>query len=202
METWRRSLFLVALFILICGIACRSARPIRGGTAATRSLVVRNHEQVFANLRVSDTRADAILADATQIIQGIDANRDVACPLTLNRVLLPVGDFATPGFALNATVSSAADQAAVFAAPGNVKIVNDIRFCETFNIGIISCGELPGDSFFVEREIFTKEGILWLHEFGHNQGLQHRGGEDAVMNPTLLRRRRVVDSTECTAFTR
>jgi hypothetical protein len=55
----------------------------------------------------------------------------------------------------------------------------------------------------VERLDFQAswEGILWLHEYGHTRGLNHRDDDpNAVMNGSISSTRLWVTSSECTAY--
>jgi hypothetical protein len=160
-------------------------------TPPTHSLNVQRH----SSTTLADTDADRVMGDATIVAQTNDGPGDVACDVTVARTA-PVGSFATGAGIIN----SAADFAAVNGLPGNVKVVNQINWCSGPGIGIIGCAPVPGVSLVVVRFTANQEGILWLHEFGHNQGLNHRTGPDLVMNPTIGPNRRRVNAAECTAY--
>ncbi|MDH3263520.1 MAG: hypothetical protein OEM24_05940, partial [Paracoccaceae bacterium] len=44
------------------------------------------------------------------------------------------------------------------------------------------------------------EGILWLHEFGHNKGRSHRNGTSNVMHPSIASSRLGLNTDECNAL--
>jgi hypothetical protein len=157
----------------------------------THALQVRRH----TSATLADADADRILADATTVAQAGDGAGDVPCAVALARNG-PVGTFTTGSGIIN----SGADFTAVNGLPGNVKVVNQINFCSTPGIGIIGCAPVPGVSLVVVRFTANQEGILWLHEFGHNKGLGHRTGADFVMNPVIGPNRLQVNTAECTAY--
>jgi hypothetical protein len=86
--------------------------------------------------------------------------------------------------------------------PGNVKVVQAVNICGGgLNTSIIGCGQTPGTSFITERFMANQEGILWAHEFGHNQGLpDNYTDSNKVMYYTIGENRRRVNQTECNAF--
>jgi hypothetical protein len=90
----------------------------------------------------------------------------------------------------------------VFNLPANVKVVGDMNFCANqFNTSYIGCGQTPGTSFITEHFTANQEGILWAHEFGHNQGLAHRDtSTNNVMYFSIGTNRRRINQEECNAF--
>jgi hypothetical protein len=141
------------------------------------------------------SRADEILAEMGRILQTRDGADDVACNVEFVREgevrVLTVG---------TGTINTPQDFLAVDSAPGNVKVVNQINWCGGFAPNIIGCTQLFRDSTIVVRYGEESEEILWLHEFGHAQGLEHRDGSSAVMNATFGPQHRRVNSSECESF--
>ncbi len=130
---------------------------------STRVLTISRHNTAS----LSNAQADAILAAASTVLQTNDGPSDVACPVALARSG-NVGVFNTGDGSLDTN----AELSAVFGLPGNVKVVDDVNYCGgRFNTSFIGCGQTPGSSFITERFTASREGILWAHEFGHNQGL-------------------------------
>lgn len=109
-----------------------------------------------------------------------------------------VGVFATG----DGSLDTQAELSAVFNLPGNVKVVEDVNWrANRFNSSFIGCGQTPGTSFITERFTASQEGILWIHEFGHNQGLPHRDNtSDNVMFPSIGSNRLRINQAECNAF--
>jgi hypothetical protein len=141
------------------------------------------------------SRADEILAEMGRILQTPDGADDVACNVEFVREgevrVLTVG---------TGTINTPQDFLAVDSAPGNVKVVNQINWCGGFAPNIIGCTQLSRDSTIVVRQGGKSEESLWLHEFGHAQGLEHRTDSAAVMNVTFGPQHRRVNSIECESF--
>jgi hypothetical protein len=151
--------------------------------------------QRFQTSTLTNADADRILADATTVLRVSDGPDDVATNVRFSRTG-NVGVFNTG----NGTVNSAADFSAIIALDGDVKIVNAINWCGGPGAGIIGCAPTPGGSFAAVRFAADREGILWAHEFGHNQSLPHRDGNNNVMNPFITTTARRVNQTESDAY--
>jgi hypothetical protein len=149
----------------------------------------------FQTSALTNADADQILADATTVLRVSDGSDDVATNVRFSRTG-DVGGFNTG----NGTVNSAADFSAIIALDGDIKIVNAINWCGGPGVGIIGCAPTPGGSLAVVRFSANREGILWAHEFGHNQALPHRAGNNFVMNPFITTTARRVNQTESDAY--
>jgi hypothetical protein len=146
---------------------------------------------------LTNAQADSLLADASSVLQTNDGDGDVACNVALVRSGNVTAFTNTDG-----SLDTSNELQTVFGLPGNVKVVNEVNFCANqFNTSFIGCGQTPGPSFIVERFTANQEGILWAHEFGHNQGLPHR---DTTTNNVMFRsigtNRQRVNQTECDSF--
>ena len=112
--------------------------------------------------------------------------RPTMAPATSRRcVLLAHGDVTafTEG---DGSIDSAAEFNALIALPGRIMVVNQINWCGALIPNVIGCAPVPGDSLAVVQFTPSLEGILWVHEFGHNKGLNHRNDDaNAVMNGTI-----------------
>ena len=158
----------------------------------THQLAIRRH----STAALTNGDADRILADATAILQTNDGEGDVACLVRLARNG-DVGEFIDG----DGSIDTSEEMGAVFDLPGNVKIVDELNFCGNFNTSYIGCGQIPGNSFITERYTANQEGILWAHEFGHNQGLPHRNtSTNNLMYGALGINGRRINQTECNAF--
>jgi len=142
-----------------------------------------------------DQRADEIVRDMGDVLRIVDGTGDVACDVGFLR-LGPVGTFAVG----DGIVNSAADFQEVLDVPGEIKVVRQINWCGTLSPNIIGCAPVPGASLAVVRFAADLEGILWVHEYGHNQGLSHRNAAGAVMNAFIDETHRRVNAAECQAY--
>jgi FG-GAP-like repeat len=175
----------------VVGFGNAGAYVSLGGQPTPHNLVVSR----FTTSALTDADADRILADATTVLRVGESAADSACNVAFSRSGT-VGAFATG----NGIVNSQADFAAIIAVGGDVKVVNAINWCGRPGAGIIGCAPTPGGSLAVVRFSTNQEGILWAHEFGHNQGLPHRDGNTLVMNPFITTTGKEVNAGECGAF--
>lgn len=149
----------------------------------------------YATSVLDNATADAILDKATQTLQTDNGSGDVPCDVVLARNG-GVTSFSTG----DGSIDSQAEFNTVIGLAGDVKIVNQITWCGGFGAGILGCAPQPGASFVAVRwSTLHQEGIIWAHEYGHNQGLPHRSG-DVVMKSSVAGRNTRVNSTECDAY--
>jgi hypothetical protein len=84
-----------------------------------------------------------------------------------------------------------------------IKVVQSIRWCGGPGGSIIGCAPVgsPTVNLAVVRFAAAQEGILWLHEYGHNAGNPHRTDDArAVMFPSIGADHNVVNATESARF--
>jgi len=167
-----------------------SATKTEPGTPMEIELTVKRHQSVT----FADARVDTILADASDVAQK-GRGSDVACGVTLKRKGA-VETFDEPG----AVINSEADFRRFMNAPGHVKIIQEINWCGGFIPNVLGCADVPGKSLVVVDYNDDLEGIMWLHELGHNKGLSHRNDKAAVMYPSLGRSRLGLLAGECRAY--
>lgn len=170
--------------------------PDCGGGTDTRPRVTHNLQvSRFNTTNLTDARAGEIIAEMGTILQTKDGPTDVPCNVRF------VLDGAVTTFATGTgSINSQAGFVAVNGLPGNVKVVNQINWCGGLSPNVIGCAPVPGDSLVVVRFTANQEDVLWVHEFGHNQGLSHRTGNDLVMNPTIGPTKRQINDSECNAY--
>jgi len=135
-----------------------------GPTSSKHQLKIFRHAR--ATLGDEDQDADKILKAATDVAQS-----NPNCNATLTRDG-DVKEFTWPQEANVGVVSSRFDFDAVTSSRG-VKVVKDLQWCKTSETfaPIWGCAPIPGNAMVVERANQESEGVLWLHEFGHTQGL-------------------------------
>lgn len=167
--------------------ACKTTGPGR----ITHDLQISRHHSVA----LSDARADQILNSMGTILQINDGSGDVACDVAFTR------NGAISVFNIgNGMINSASDFTAVNSQPGNVKVVKQINWCGGLSPNIIGCAPVPGTSMVVVRFTTNQEGLLWVHEFGHNKGLSHNNQQRAVMQPTINVNNKHVNQSECDSY--
>ncbi len=153
-----------------------------------RNLGVARHDSAA----ITDAEADAALDSMTIIAFRNDNAGDRTCPVRYVRnggvTVFNVG---------TGVINTQAQFNAVIAVPGEAKVVSAINWCGQVGANIIGCAPVPGGSFAVVRIGANQEGILWLHEHGHNRGNGHRNDTSAVMNPFIANTALGFDQTEC-----
>jgi len=143
---------------------------------------------------------DRLAIVATSVTATASQIDDVACCNTFVRK--GSGQlFGVAGDGLEIIDSEAELFAVLAAQSGRVKVVEEINFCGGPGTNIIGCAVLGGDSMVVVPIPGTGEGILWLHEYGHNLGLEHVSDDQNVMHgylsPGLSRK---LTQTQCAVF--
>jgi len=180
------------LALAICilgGISSASAQT-------THNLTIRRH----SSIALSNSQADTILTDASQVLQvdddGTPGTDDLSCSVTLARDgdVTPFSNVTAP-----AAINSQTDLDTVHAESSFVKVVDSITFCGAPG-SYAGCAHRPGRSMIVVR-MSNYLGIVWAHEFGHTTGLPHRTGQYPLMTDRpLAGDQRRVNQAECNSF--
>jgi hypothetical protein len=164
-------------------------------TIRTVQVTVWRHSTVA----LTDADADRILNDMGTILQSDDSPADVATPVRFVRngrvQVLPA---AIPG-----VIQTEADLTALLNAGSGVKIVQAIRWCGGPGGSIIGCAPVGSPTVNLAAVRFTanQEGLIWVHEYGHNTGLGHRTDDPrAVMFPSVGVDHNVVNSAESASY--
>lgn len=151
----------------------------------------------FEGIQLSDERAKIILENATDVLHGSDGAGDVKCMVELvhSGTVVKFGEAELPS-----VVTSADDFNRLSVPPGAVKVVKSIDWCGYLGTNFVGCASQPGFGIVVLRHDPELEGILWLHEFGHNKGLGHTNQVKRVMQHSIGKENRLVTSAECEAL--
>ena len=186
----RKLIFLLISALFASTLGTTAALPASEGRSILR----------FITATLSNTQADRILADATNVLAIKDNEADITCRITIYR-----RDDVNPFHIGNGTIMNNHDLQAVFGRYNDIRVVNFISYCGgKTNPSIVGCAQTSGgaafNSIIVERTARDVEGILWAHEFLHTYGLGHRKGSCLVMNDTLLPHSREINDTECQAL--
>jgi hypothetical protein len=148
------------------------------------------------NARLTNAEADSILAEGMRILRDIDGSGDVRCPLDIRRDG-NVGTFSVG----NGIINTTADWLAVCNTGGRVHVVNQINICGGQpGSSIIGCSSFNGDCMVVVRTDADIEAILWMHEYGHNQGLPDFYVDGWVMDGIISSNDRKVDQSDCSHY--
>jgi hypothetical protein len=161
---------------------------------------VRRH--INATPVLDDARTDTILREGMELLRVVDGSDDVSCTVDLGRDG-SVGTFSVG----NGIINSQADYNTVCGEsthPHRIYIVNQILFCggskPSPGFVFIGCSDTPGGCMILARTDEDEEPVLWMHEYGHNRGLNHRNNNFAVMHPTIETDHRRVNAAERDAY--
>ncbi|MDN5211635.1 hypothetical protein QQ020_06225 [Fulvivirgaceae bacterium BMA12] len=187
--------FIILVSLIVVGTGCgghgSSGNDDQQDNPVLYNLQIDRH----INADMNNNRSDAILSSMQSIITNDDGSGDIACDVNFSRNG-DVGVFNTG----TGIINSQADFLAVNGLPGEIKVVNQINWCGGIAPNIIGCAPVPGVSLVVVRFDESQEGILWLHEYGHNKGLSHRNVPDAVMNGVIGPTHKKINQNECNAY--
>jgi uncharacterized repeat protein (TIGR01451 family) len=103
------------------------------------------------------------------------------------------------------TIGTSSELNAVFGVTSHgVKVVPSLEYCGGFNTSIIGCAAIGSPTNLILEHLgsATLDGILWAHEFGHNQGLFHPNPSVStrIMNGSLSSASRQMTQAECNAW--
>jgi len=150
---------------------------------------------------MTDARLDQALTESSNRAGRADYDTDVACCVTAKRS--GTGrTFGSPGDGLDVITTSEELSAVITDPVGRFKVVTALQYCAgQTGYGIIGCGRKPGTGIVVVRMSgLSHEGILWLHEYGHNVGMSHASDNRQIMYGSNNGSNNGVSSTECNAY--
>lgn len=167
-----------------------------GGFCDSSAIEVVNHVDVDAPIDAA--RVDQLLDIASSIMATDESAEDVACCAEFVREG-PVGLMTGAGLDVITAPEELAD---LLLAPGpRVRVIDHLGWCDGPTTNSIGCALVPGAALAVTRVSgLTSEAVLWLHEYGHNVGLNHRNIDGYVMNHTIRSSHRWITAEECPAF--
>jgi len=160
-------------------------------TIRTVQVTVQRHSSVA----LSDADADRILNDMGTVLQSGDSPADTPTAVRFVRngpvQVLPAN--------VAGTIQTEAQWNTLMSAGTGVKVVGAIQWCGGPGGSIIGCAPVgnPTVNLAVVRFTANQEGILWVHEYGHNAGNPHRTDDTrAIMYPSIGPDHNVVNATE------
>ncbi len=185
--------------------ALRGTAPQEPSLAAALDTNTRTHRtawtvanHVDAPSKVTAAQADQIAARASGVAQTADFPDDVACCTVFVRGGT-VGTFGTAGDGHDTIDNDNELQTVLNVSTARIKVVRVINSCGGPGTNIIGCSYTPGFGMAVVR-VSSNEGILWLHEYGHNAGLDHVNQSNNVMYAFLASTAEGLNQGQCNAL--
>jgi hypothetical protein len=149
---------------------------------------------------MNDATLDQALASASATAGIENFSDDLACCITVGRSGTAM-TFGSPDDGLDVVDTQEEIQAVLNGSTARVKVVRSINYCAGAGTNIIGCSLVPGDTMVVVRlTSVSGEGVLWLHEYGHNTGLGHNGDSRYIMHARYNGSNSALAQVECNAF--
>ncbi|HET6373024.1 MAG TPA: FG-GAP repeat protein, partial [Candidatus Polarisedimenticolia bacterium] len=161
-------------------------------------LTYANH--VMVTNPMTDARLDQVISDVNIRTGRADFLEDVECCVSISRS----GTALTFGTSVDGLdlIDNGTELSSVLNNPvARVKVVRAINWCGGPVTNIIGCAGLPGNGMAVVRQTPPgTEGILWMHEYGHNTGSGHNPDPRYIMYANLLGGNNAVSQAECNLY--
>jgi hypothetical protein len=161
--------------------------------------------KAFKDISISDADVDDILARATGILA---ATKQPKCDIvTLTRA----GSVSLYDVSQLPSTLGSKDAFDKLTGEPCVKVVQRITWCAGLSIAgyTLGCSPTPGKVMVVVRKLpgyddaFNRgvEPVTWLHEFGHNQGLNHNFTDPSdVMYYIISSNNKTISPSECAVY--
>jgi hypothetical protein len=161
-------------------------------------------QHIDLNFPIQPGDVDELLEEATNFTREASFGDDVSCCLEW-RSGGDGGSFGLVGDGLD-IISDEMDSISVFEQDcGRIKVVDAINFCGGAATNVIGCAPINSNTMAVVRlSSPLANAKLWVHETGHNVGLDHNPSSSAyIMFATLTSEDKdniALTSSECAAF--
>ena len=158
-------------------------------TIETADVQCRSHSaaMTYANHAIvpspmTNSRLDSVLADASSRAQTVNFTGDVGCCIATARSG-SAGTLGVSGDGLDIIDNDLELTSVLNNSVARVKVVRTINYCGGSAPNIIGCAWVgaPGMTL-VRLSDPGQEGVVWIHEFGHNNGLNHVADVRYIMN--------------------
>lgn len=181
--------------------------PEPSATLAIQDTSTRSHANrlTYANhpdapQKMTDARLDQVLADASLRAGAGNYDDDTACCISVVRSGT-AATFGASGDGLDVIDSDIEMNTVLQNRAARVKVVRTINYCGGQGTNIVGCAYSPGFGMALVRlTSLGGEAVLWIHEYGHNTGLGHRGDSRFIMYATDFGTNNLLQSDECAKY--
>lgn len=179
------------------GAALATRQDDPSPTAHAATLTFANHLDVPNPM--TEGVLDGALRTATLLTARADFPEDVACCHAVRRGGAARA-FGAPNDGLAIVDTQSEINSVLSNSTARTKVVRAINYCDGPGMNIIGCSYVRGPSMAVVRLSGGGEGVLWLHEYGHNVGLGHNVDSRYIMYASYNGSNRAIDLAECSTF--
>jgi len=172
---------------------------------ADTQTVVHDHRMTYVNHidhtnPMTDGRLDQALLEGSKRVRRADFPADVSCCVTYSRYGTGT-TFGSPGDGRD-VIDTISEQITVLGiSTARFKVVRLINYCGVAGTNIIGCSLVSGNSSIVVRmSSLGSEGVLWVHEYGHNTGLAHNPDSRYIMYATNNGNNNALTQAECDKY--
>ena len=157
-----------------------------------------NHDAVL--LPMNNARLQLAFDNVNARVQAENFAEDVACCTSIS-ISGSAGAFGSSGDGLDSIDNSTELNSVLTNPVSRVKVVNQINYCSGTGMNIIGCAYVNGNGMAVVlMSNASLEGILWIHELGHNVGLNHVADSRYIMHGTNFGSNNALFRSECDRY--
>jgi hypothetical protein len=175
----------------------KKEEEVEGSPSESDQRIIKTRIWRSSSVNLTNAMADKVLANMSRILYDKDSPNDVSTKVRFvrdgNVQILPVG--------VPDVIYTQQDFHAVKRVGNGIKIVRSLRWCGRPLPTAIGCAEVGINEINVVAEPASNDDVVWVHEYGHNCGLNHRDDDSkAVMFPMASSSMRVVSESESLRF--
>jgi len=164
----------------------------------TNYITYANHPAVTAPM--TNAALDATFLDGNLRTGRADFAEDVSCCIKEARQG-NAATFGTIGDGKDSIDTSQEQNSVLNNNAGRVKVVRVINYCGGTGTNIIGCAWQGAWGLAVVRTLPQwSEGVLWMHEYGHNVGTSHNADSRYIMYHTNFGTNNAMTAAECSKY--
>ena len=157
-----------------------------------------NHVKLSSTM--TNTRLDSVLLEASARAGREDFSDDLACCVLVSR-LGSDATFGSQGDTLDIIDTAAELTSVLNNSIARVKVVRQINYCGGAGTNIIGCAYVGGFGMsLVRMSDLGSEAVLWIHEYGHNTGLNHVADTRNIMYGVDTGANNVLTQSQCNTY--
>ena len=169
-----------------------------GTRTAGGPLTYANHPAISSPM--SDARLDVVLAESNLRVGRSDFTGDISCCAMVTRSGTAL-TFGSVNDGLDSIDNATELNTVLTNTVSRVKVVRAINYCGGSGTNIIGCAYVGGFGMSLVRMTdLGSEAVLWVHEYGHNTGLNHVTDTRGIMYGVDTGANNGLVQSECTSY--